>query len=213
MPRKTNGIVYELFPRPTKDEDGKPFLYAEPVITVKHSVKELDAFCAEYRGMSRHSVETAFNLACEVCAMWLKEGHRVETPFGTFAPKLKLLGDHTDPNRVTGKDIVYDGVKFTAAKDFVNDADCSREGFRRDDRFVKPKKAQSQEELEQALRKSISHGYITVKMFMIRSGMKQTSARNYLNSLCKGDSPRLRKYKEGQTMHYRVLDSSLMDKK
>lgn len=213
MPRKTNGIVYELFPRPTKDEDGKPFLYAEPVITVKHSVKELDAFCAEYRGMSRHSVETALSLACDICAMWLKKGHRVETPFGTFAPKIKLLGDHTDPNRVTGKDIVYDGVKFTAAKDFVNDADCSREGFRRDDRFVKPKKAQSQEELDQALRKSIYGGYITVKTFMARSGLKQTTARNYLDSLCKSDTPLLRKVKEGQTMHYYVLDSSLKDKK
>ena len=87
MPRKTNGIVYELFPRPTKDEDGKPFLYAEPVITVKHNVKELDAFCAEYRGMSRHSVETTLSLACDICAMWLKKAIVWKRPLVLLLPR------------------------------------------------------------------------------------------------------------------------------
>ena len=27
MPRKTDGIVFEIHPRPTKGEDGKPLLY------------------------------------------------------------------------------------------------------------------------------------------------------------------------------------------
>ena len=213
MPRKTNGVLYELYPRPTKDEDGKPLLYAEPVITMKHSTRGLDEFCADYRGMTRHEVENALEVACNVCAMWLSKGHRVETPFGTFAPKIRLLGDHSDPDRVTGKDLVYAGIEFIPAKQFVTDSDCSREGFRRDDRFTKPKRVQGQEELMEALRKSIFNGYITVKTFMIRSGMKQTTARNFLDSLCKGDTPLLRRFKEGQTMHYIVLDPSLIAKK
>lgn len=213
MPRKTNGVLYELYPRPTKDEDGKPLLYAEPVITMKHSTRGLDEFCADYRGMTRHEVENALEVACNVCAMWLSKGHRVETPFGTFAPKIRLLGDHSDPDRVTGKDLVYSGIEFIPAKQFVKDSDCSREGFRRDDRFTKPKRVQGQEELMEALRKSVFNGYITVKTFMIRSGMKQTTARNFLDSLCKGDTPLLRRFKEGQTMHYIVLDSSLIAKK
>lgn len=213
MPRKTNGVLYELYPRPTKDEDGKPLLYAEPVITMKHSTRGLDEFCADYRGMTRHEVENALEVACNVCAMWLSKGHRVETPFGTFAPKIRLLGDHSDPDRVTGKDLVYAGIEFIPAKQFVTDSDCSREGFRRDDRFTKPKRVQGQEELMEALRKSIFNGYITVKTFMIRSGMKQTTARNFLDSLCKGETPLLRRFKEGQTMHYIVLDSSLIAKK
>ena len=213
MPRKTNGVLYELYPRPTKDEDGKPLLYAEPVITMKHSTRGLDEFCADYRGMSKHEVENALEVACNVCAMWLSKGHRVETPFGTFAPKIRLLGDHSDPDRVTGKDLMYAGIEFIPAKQFVADSDCSREGFRRDDRFTKSKRVQGQEELMEALRKSIFNGYITVKTFMIRSGMKQTTARNFLDSLCKGDTPLLRRFKEGQTMHYIVLDSSLIAKK
>ena len=31
----------------------------------------------------------------ETAGRWLSEGYRVETPIGSFAPKLKLLGEHT----------------------------------------------------------------------------------------------------------------------
>ena len=30
MPRKTNGIEFELHPSPKRDEEGKPLLYARP---------------------------------------------------------------------------------------------------------------------------------------------------------------------------------------
>ena len=30
MPRKTDGIEFEIHPRPTKGEDGKPLLYVRP---------------------------------------------------------------------------------------------------------------------------------------------------------------------------------------
>ena len=32
MPRKTDGVLFELQPRPTKGDDGKPLLYAKPVV-------------------------------------------------------------------------------------------------------------------------------------------------------------------------------------
>ncbi len=32
MPRKTNGIEFEIHPRPTKGEDGKPLLYVRPAM-------------------------------------------------------------------------------------------------------------------------------------------------------------------------------------
>lgn len=37
MPRKTDGMKFELLPRPTKGEDGKPLLYARPVKTASTS--------------------------------------------------------------------------------------------------------------------------------------------------------------------------------
>ena len=64
MPRKTDGIIYELHPRPTRDEDGKPLLYAQPVIDKKYSIKELDEFCAKYRGKNLHEVESALLCPC-----------------------------------------------------------------------------------------------------------------------------------------------------
>jgi hypothetical protein len=47
MPLKTDGILFELLPRPTKGEDGKPLLYAQPVIERKHTLDNIDDFCAK----------------------------------------------------------------------------------------------------------------------------------------------------------------------
>jgi ABC-type glutathione transport system ATPase component len=93
MPRKTDGILFELQPRPTKGDDGKPLLYAQPVIKHKYDLDDIDDFCARYRHTSRGEMKRLFDLLGEVTTMWLSEGCRVETPFGSFAPKLKLLGD------------------------------------------------------------------------------------------------------------------------
>lgn len=209
MPRKTNGIIYELHPRPTKGEDGKPLLYAQAHIEKKYSVRELDAQCAEYTSMHLHQVENALNVAREVMASLLKEGRRVETPFGSFAPKLRLVGDHTDPNKVTGKDIMYAGIEFIPSKEFEEMADCSHHGFRQQDpMFWKPTKVEGEEALEQALRKSMLNGHTTVKRFMLFSGLKETMARRFLNEHCKGEEPLLRSYREGRNVQYYIQKPS-----
>ena len=51
MPRKTDGIEFEIHPRPTKGEDGKPLLYVRPAKGRKKGFKELDDFCTKYRSM------------------------------------------------------------------------------------------------------------------------------------------------------------------
>ena len=48
MPRKTDGIVFELHPGAKKGEDGKPLLYARPKITVTYDTKGLDDYCNTY---------------------------------------------------------------------------------------------------------------------------------------------------------------------
>jgi hypothetical protein len=62
-----------------------------------------------------------------------------------------------------------------------------------------------QKAMDEALRKSIRHGYITIKTFQIFSGLKYNSAKNFLDSLCIGEDPRLSCYKDGRTWHYIVL--------
>ena len=48
MPRKTDGIEFEIHPRPTKGEDGKPLLYVRPAKGRKKSFKQLEDFCNKY---------------------------------------------------------------------------------------------------------------------------------------------------------------------
>ena len=205
MPRKTDGILFELQPRPTKGEDGKPLLYAQPVIERKHGLDDIDNFCAKYRHTSKGEMQRLFSLLEEVATMWLRQGHRVETPFGSFAPKLKLLGEHTDPDKVLGRDVVYNGIEFIPSKQFVTSADCSREGFRRLKASVGNSQMHDPKAMDDALRRSAHHGYITISTFMYFSGLKYNSAKDFLDSLCVGDQPRLNRYKEGRTWHYIVL--------
>ena len=141
----------------------------------------------------------------EVVAMWLRRGHRVETPFGSFAPKLKLLGEHTEPQKVLGNDIIYNGIEFIPAKQFVKDADCSEEGFRKQKASVGNSQMYDTQAMDEALRQSICHGHITISTFMQHSRLKYNSAKRFLDSLCEGGQPRLSRYKEARMWHYIVL--------
>ncbi len=205
MPSKTDGILFELQPRPTKGDDGNPLLYAQPVIERKYTLDDIDDFCAKYRHTSKGEIKLLFDLFCDVAAMWLRNGCRVETPFGSLAPKLKLLGEHTDPAKVTGRDVMYSGIEFIPSKQFVADADCSASGFRRQQGSVGNSQMYDPKAMDDALRRSTYHGYITVKNFMAISGLKRKTAKAYLDSLCQGDHPRLVRYREGRTLHYTVL--------
>ena len=100
MPRKTNGIEFEIHPRPTKGEDGKPLLYVRPAKGRKKSFKELEDFCNKYRNLRTGELQMVFDVVIDVVGLWLSDGYRVETPIGSFAPKLKLLGEHTDPKTI-----------------------------------------------------------------------------------------------------------------
>ena len=115
MPRKTNGIEFELHPSPKRDEEGKPLLYARPASGRKKTMKQLDDFCAEYRNLQKGEMERLFNLFLDVAGNWLSQGYRVETPIGSLSIKLKLVGEHSDPDKVTGRDILYATARKAAS--------------------------------------------------------------------------------------------------
>ena len=56
--------------------------------------------------------------------------------------------------------------------------------------------------MDEALRRSIRMGYTTIPDFMIYSGLKRDSAKAYLDSLCQGEHPRLRKVRESRRWLY-----------
>ena len=111
-------------------------------------------------------------------------------PLGSFAPKLKLLGEHTDPMTIHGRDIMYAGVDFTPSKELVKASGRNREGYRKSSSPVGNNQMYDQKAMDEALRRSLKLGYTTIPEFMIYSGLKRDSAKAYLNSLCQGDHPR-----------------------
>ena len=63
--------------------------------------------------------------------------------------------------------------------------------------YVRPAKA-----TDEALRRSMKLGYTTIPVFMIFSGLRRDSAKTYLDSLCKGEHPRLWKVRESRRWLY-----------
>lgn len=202
MPRKTDGIEFEIHPRPTKGEDGKPLLYVRPAKGMKKSFKDLEIFCNKYRGLRPGDLQQSFYVAMDVISLWMSLGYRVETPFGSFAPKLKLLGEHTDPSTIHGRDIIYAGVDFIPAKDFVTECSRNNDGFRKSQSTVGNSQMYDQKAMDVALRRCMRLGYATIPEFMIYSGLKRDSAKNYLDNLCRGENPRLRKVRESRRWLY-----------
>ena len=197
MPRKTDGIEFEIHPRPTKGEDGKPLLYVRPAKGRKKSFKQLEDFCNKYRNLRTGELQMVFDVV-----LWLSDGYRVETPIGSFAPKLRLLGEHTDPKTIHGRDIEYAGIEFIPSKEFIKEGGKNREGYRKSDTQVGNSQMYDEKAMDEALRRCMRLGYATIPEFMIFSGLKRDSAKAYLDSLCKGEHPRLWKVRESRRWLY-----------
>lgn len=202
MPRKTDGIEFEIHPRPTKGEDGRPLLYVRPVKGRKKSYKELEAFCNTHYGLRPGELRMVFDVMKEVVGSWLSDGYRVETPLGSFAPKLKLYGEHTDPKAIHSRDIRYAGIDFIPAKEFVREGGQNHEGYLRSQGTVGNSQMYDQQAMNEALRQSMRMGYTTIPEFMTYSGLKRDSAKAYLDSLCEGKHPRLWKVRESRRWLY-----------
>jgi thioredoxin 1 len=67
-------------------------------------MEAIDEYCLKYRGMPHDQMAHLFEGFLSVAAFLMRDGSRVETLIGSFAPKLKLNGDFTDPEKVKGED-------------------------------------------------------------------------------------------------------------
>ena len=105
--------------------------------------------------MRTGELKQAFDVVMEIVGHWVSDGYRVETPLGSFAPKLKLLGEHTDPKTIHGRDIKYTGIEFIPSKEFVKECGKNREGYRKSQAPVGNSQMYDAQAMEEALRQSL----------------------------------------------------------
>lgn len=197
-------MPFEMHPTPAKGKDGKILYYPRPMRGQKITINELDEYCAKYYGMRQFELRRAFEAFIQATGFYLSEGYKIETPIGSFVPKLKTVREITDPDDVKGKDIRFDGVEYNSGKLWHEQVDKWLDGFRRVEKTNVQEVLSDKEKLEEKLRAGIKkyHGKITVRLFMIETGLTYYSAQKQLNAWTKGDNPKLLKTRWGQEYIY-----------
>jgi len=204
MPRKTNGMPFEIHPSPMKGSDGRNIVYVRPQSGRKITMEQVDEYCAEYYALRRGELTRSFRAFIEAVGHFLSEGYRIETPIGSFAPKIGLKREITDPAEVKNGDVLFEGIEYRSVKAFEESVARWMEGFRRAGNPNVQQLLADQEHLDKALQQSIAYlgGYTTARCFARHAGITYYSARQQLDRWCQGDNPRLLRSKHGQEIIY-----------
>ena len=204
MPRKKDGMPFEMFPTPAKGKDGKILYYPRPRSGQKISMRGLDEYCAKHYGLRPFELTRAFDAFIQATGYWLSEGYRIDTPIGSFAPRLRVIREITDPDDVQGRDVRFDGVEYNSGKLWHESVEKWLEGFRRVQNTNTQEVLANQEKLEAKLHECLEryHGYVTVRLFSIHTGLTYYSAKKQLNQWTLGQQAKLLKTKRGQEYIY-----------
>ena len=204
MPRKNKGMWYEVHPTPMKGNDGKNLVYVRPRSGMKLTLKELEDYCSRNYGLRYGELSRTFDVFLRAAGEYLARGYRIDTPIGSFAPKLSLTKQVTSADEVRDHDVRFDGVDYNPGKLWHEQFLQWSDGFRR---FQNPDTQEilaDKERLEQLMRRCIENheGYITAGMFARTSGLTLYSARKQLNEWTQGENPKLLVTKQGKEYIY-----------
>lgn len=203
MPKKKDGMLFEVHPTPVKGKDGKNIVYVRPAGNYKISMNGLEEFCSRNYHSLYGELGRAFDYFLRAAGELMAMGYRVETPIGSFAPRLKLLREITNPDEVKGKDVMFDGVDYNPGKRWNMELQKWSHGFRRTNNPNTQEILADKEQLENVLRQQLGNGgYTTVRRFALASNLTYYSARKLLNEWCEGKNPKLLKTKQGQVFIY-----------
>ena len=207
MTRKKSGMPFEVYPTPAKGKDGGYILFAKPAggRFMRITEEQIDNHVAKYSMLNRGQMKQVFEEFKHWAAEMLAKGYRIDTPIGSFAPKLRMKGEFTDPAKVGHDDLELDGVDYTPGKIWHEAiGEWMHDGFHKVDRPDASKLLADKERLEQLMRDTIQRhgGAITANIFSIVSGLTYYSARKLLDEWTKGDSPKLQKTRFGQSYIY-----------
>lgn len=201
MPRKKTGFLYEVYPTPAKGSDGGNIVYARPARGMKLSIEAVDNYCATHHSLRSGQVKLVMDEFLKAAAALMAQGYRIDTPIGSFAPKLALKREITNPDDVKDSDVVLDGVEYIPGKHW--DKAIGKwlfDGFTRADNPNTQELLKDTEHLEHALKESLKPGYTTTKRFAYLSGLTLYTARKVLEAWTQGENPKLMRSKIGQ-MH------------
>ena len=204
MPRKTNGMPFEIHPSPKKAENGKNILYVRPRSRQKITMEQLDDYCANHYALRPGELTRAFQAFIEATGYYLSEGYRVETLIGTFAPKIGLKRELTDPDEVKTTDVLFEGIEYKSVKEYEKSVLSNLRGFRRANNPNVQQLMADEDHLNKALQANLEryHGYVTARSFAHSANITYYSARKQLDKWCEGEHPRLLKTKQGQEYIY-----------
>ena len=204
MPRKNSGMWYEVHPTPAKGEDGKNLVYVRPKSGLKISMKQLEDYCESSHSLRYGELSRAFDVFIRAASRFLAEGYRIDTPIGSFAPKLSLAKQITDADEVKDRDVRLDGVEYNPGKLWDKEMKKWLDGFRRYHNPDTKEILADKDKLEQLMRECIQkhNGYITAGMFARYSGLTLYSARKQLQEWTRGENPKLLMTAQGKEHIY-----------
>ena len=187
-------MPFEAHPSPKVAENGEKLLYVKTQSGLVRTLSEFGMWFHDKFSLRQGDMNRVFEAMLDGAPEWFASGYRIETPIGTFSPKLKLKRQVTDPDDISHDDVELDGIEFQPSKSFIKNMEYAvvRDGFRY---IRKPKSNRllnNRQHLEKALQQCIKErGYATVASFAAHSGLTDHSARRQLDKWCYGDSPKL----------------------
>ena len=195
---------YEVHPTPVKDAGGKNLVYVRPMSGMKISMKQLEEYCERCNSLRYGELSRAFDAFVRAAGRFLAEGYRIDTPIGSFAPKLSLARQISDPDEVKDRDVRLEGVEYNPGKLWDKEMKKWLDGFRRHQNPDTQEILADKEKLEQEMRDCIRkhNGYITAGMFARYTGLTLYSARKQLNEWTKGENPKLLMTQQGKEHIY-----------
>lgn len=196
-------MLFEVHPAPLKDKEGRNYVYVRPFGSLRCTLEEIDEYCSRNFAVQPGDVSRVLGVFMEAAKYKLARGERIETPFGTFAPKIGLRSEKTTADRVGSQDVELQGIEFVPTRDFVEKVERRTNGFRPVGNPDTQKLSADMPHLERALHRCIEErGYATVHSFMRHSGLTYHSARKQLDKWCEGERARLLCTRMGGTFVY-----------
>ena len=124
-------MPFEIHPSPKKTKDGRNILYVRPRSSQKITMEQLDDYCAENYALRPGELTRAFRAFIQATGYYLSKGYRMETLIGSFAPKIGLKRELTNPDEVKTYDVQFEGIEYKSVKEFEKSVLFWLDGFRR----------------------------------------------------------------------------------